>query len=408
MTTQADVGSQASSDVAQERAERREQKLWAEKVKGALRGLRLGHVRDGSWFRRLLEQHVQEHQTSSADVNWAALYPGLDVDARAERHIKSVARRASAAGALASVGASAGELLSLVTEGLAAPIGVPAAMLSMVAEATYTTLAQLDLASDLASMYGVPFGNDADEMSTLFAIAMGMEPKKKKEPEADVPDKPKGLLSRLMDLEDGEAANHLGKKLIEESVLRNIMPVVGIAISARWNYVATLKFASHVRRYIRYRLALATACAKLRLADVENPEVLVRGAWLLASCDGEPSHEEVMAIARVLEHFPEAAKALPALDVDDEEAWFERVAKVPDAADERLIDLLSLVAATDKDLAVAERRFLARVGKTLGRKIDFDRIERLCQHLREGDDLPDGFFATPRPPAKAPSPSHET
>ncbi|GAF92403.1 unnamed protein product, partial [marine sediment metagenome] len=75
--------------------------------------------------------------------------------------------------------------------------------------------------------------------------------------------------------------------------------------------------------------------------------------------------------ARVLEHFPEAAKALPALDVDDEEAWFERVAKVPDAADERLIDLLSLVAATDKDLAVAERRFLARVGKTLGRKIDF-------------------------------------
>ncbi|HWZ90162.1 MAG TPA: hypothetical protein VNW92_14965 [Polyangiaceae bacterium] len=200
-----------------------------------------------------------------------------------------------------------------------------------------------------------------------------------------------------MDLEDGEVANHLGKKLIEDAVLRNIMPVVGIAISARWNYVATVKFASHVCRYIRYRRALATACDKLRLADVKNPEVLVRGAWLLASCDGEPTREEVMAIARVLGHFPEAAAQLPSFDVDDEEAWFERVAKVPDEADERLIDLLSLVAATDKDLAVAERRFLARLGKTLGREIDFERIARLCDHLRAGDDLPEDFFAHQSP-----------
>jgi hypothetical protein len=386
MTTQSD---------AQEVAERHEQKLWSEKVKDAIRGFRVGEVRDGTWFRRLLEQHVQRHRASSTDSHWAALYPGLDVDARVAKHIKAVATRASAAGAIASVGASTGELLSLVTEGLAAPIGVPAVLLSMVAEGTYTTLAQLDLASDLASMYGVPFGRDVSEMSTLFAIAMGVEAKKKQGADAPEESKSKGLLARLMDLEDGEVANHLGKKLIEDAVLRNIMPVVGIAISARWNYVATLKFASHVCRYIRYRRALAHACDKLRLADVENPEVLVRGAWLLASCDGEPTREEVMAIARVLGHFPEAAEHLPSFDLDDEEAWFERVSKVPDEADERLIDLLSLVAATDQDLGVAERRFLARLGKTLGREIDFERIAQLCDHLREGDDLPDDFFHHP-------------
>jgi hypothetical protein len=385
-----------------ESAQRREHQLWAEKVKDTLRGFRLADIRDGTWFQRILERHVQKHQASSSEAYWAALYPGLDVDARAEKHINGVARRASAAGALASIGASAGELLSLVTEGLGAPIGLPAALLSMVAEGTYTTLAQLDLASDLASMYGVPFGNDIAEMSTLFAIAIGVEVKKKQSAEA--PEKPKGLVSRLTDLESGEVATHLGKKVIEESVLRNIMPVIGIAISARWNYVATRKFASHVRRYIRYRRALATACGKLRLADVKNPEVLVRGAWLLASCDGEASTEEVMAIARVLGHFPEAAAQLPAFEIDDEEAWFERVAKVPDEADERLIDLLSLVAATDKDLAVAERRFLARLGKTLGRQIDFERIARLCHHLREGDELPDDFFTAAHLPPRAPAP----
>ncbi|HWZ88818.1 MAG TPA: hypothetical protein VNW92_08205, partial [Polyangiaceae bacterium] len=251
---------------AQEIAERREQKLWSEKVRDAVRGLRPGEIRDGRWFRRILEQHVQKHQRSSSEARWAALYPSLDVDSRVEKHIKTVARKASAAGALASVGASTGELLSLVTEGLAAPIGVPAVLLSMVAEGTYTTLAQLDLASDIASMYGVPFGDDVSEMSTLFAIAMGVEAKKQDTAASEKP-KSKGLLARLMDLEDGEVANHLGKKLIEDAVLRNIMPVVGIAISARWNYVATLKFASHVCRYIRYRRALATACDKLRLAD---------------------------------------------------------------------------------------------------------------------------------------------
>jgi len=368
-----------------------EQELWTAKIRAAFRGMRLSHLRQGGWFKEILEQHARRHQTRSTQAHWDALYPGLDVEERADRHVRAVARKASAAGALASVGASAGELLSLITDGLGAPVGVPAAILSMVAEGAYTTLAQLDLASDLASMYGVPFGADVDEMSLLFALSIGAPPEKKEE-EPTAP-APKGLLSRLMALEDGKVANQLGKKLMEDAVLRNIVPIVGIAISARWNYVATRNFGAHVRRYIRYRRAIAAACATLRLADVKNPEIFVRGAWLLASCDGEPSHEEMMAIARVLEQFPEAEKHLPRYDVDDEEGWFERVAKLPDEADDRLIDLLSLVAAIDQTLSVAERRFLARLAKVLGCPVDFDRIERLCQHLREGEQLPADFFA---------------
>ena len=375
-----------------------EQVLWTAKVRAAFRGLRFGHLRQGAWFKEILEQHARRHQTRSTQAHWDALYPGMDVEERADRHVRTVARKASAAGALASVGASAGELLSLITDGLGAPLGVPAAILSMVAEGAYTTLAQLDLASDLASMYGVPFGADVDEMSLLFALSMGAPPEQKKE-EEEAP-APKGLLSRLMALEDGKVANQLGKKLMEDAVLRNIVPVVGIAISARWNYVATKNFGAHVRRYIRYRRAIATACASLRFTDVKNPEVFVRGAWLLASCDGDPSHEEMMAIARVLEQFPEAEKHLPKYDVDDEEAWFERVAKVPDEADDRLIDLLSLVAAIDQNLSVAERRFLARLAKVLGRPVDFDRIKGLCQHLREGEELPADFFSARSTTAK--------
>jgi hypothetical protein len=373
-------------------------------IADAAENFRFGEVRDGIWFRKILEQHARRRTARNETRCWDVVYPKLDVEARAEAHIKRAARRAAAAGAAASAGASAGELLSLVTEGLGAPLGLPAAILSMVAEAAFTTLVQLDLATDLGSIYGVAFGDDVDEMAILFALALGKEPPRKKivngqqtEDGAAVatPKPHRGLIARLIELEDGEVATHIGKKLLEDAVLRNVIPIAGIGISARWNYVATTKFGERVSSYLRYRRALAGAAHKIRIADVKNPEVFVRGAWLLASCDGEPSREEMMAIALVLEQFPEAERQLPVYDVDDEEAWFDRVARVPDEIDERLIDLLGLVAAVDKELAVPERRFLSRLGKVLDRKIDFGRIDALCAHLREGEDPPADFFAQP-------------
>jgi uncharacterized protein (DUF697 family) len=399
----------AAEDAAPPSAEatespRQEDHTWRAKLHHALKGVRLAQVRDGTWFRSVLERHAQTRKAALSVEHWDAVYPGLDVEARADKHVRLTARKAAAAGALASAGASAGELLTLFTDGLAVPIGVPAVMLSMAAEGAYTTLLQLELASDLASMYGVPFGDDVAEMSTLFALAFGTDHNKEKksakeedETGAEGGAAPKrGLLARLMELEESDLATHIGKKLLEEAVLRNIVPLVGVGISARWNLVATEKFAAHIRKYVRYRRALTRACDHLRLADVPNPEVFVRGAWLLASCDGEATHEEVMAIARVLEQFPDAERQLPAFDVDDEEAWFARVQKIPDEIADRLIDLLCLVAAIDRDLAVPEQRFLSRLGKTLNRSIDFPRIEALCRHLRDGHDPPEDFFAPGR------------
>jgi hypothetical protein len=53
---------------------------------------------------------------------------------------------------------------------------------------------------------------------------------------------------------------------------------------------------------------------------------------------------------------------------------------------------LYLVAATDRDLESAEKRFLQRVGKIVVREIDFERITKFCEHLDEGEELPDGFY----------------
>jgi tellurite resistance protein len=143
------------------------------------------------------------------------------------------------------------------------------------------------------------------------------------------------------------------------------------------------------------------ACDRLQLASVADPSALVEGAWLLATVDGEAEHEEVLALALLMDQLePEQRKVLE-LDRalgDDEEAWFETLALLPPEMHEPLLDTLCLVAATDKQLAASERRFLRRVGKALGRDIDVARVERICGHLSRGETLPPDFLTARRSP----------
>jgi uncharacterized protein (DUF697 family) len=305
--------------------------------------------------------------------------------------IRRAARRASMAGALASVGASSGELLALFTEGLAAPIGLPAMALSMAGEAAYTAMIQIELACDLASIYGVPFdAEDLGEMTTLFCLALELEEKKK----ADEHAAPEGLTERLLTFEDGEIATRIGKKMLEDAFMRNVVPIAGVAVSARWNYVATKRLGAAAKRYSRYRRALVAACGRLRVGELEDPSVLVTGAWLLATADGDAGHEEIMAIALIMDALSEEKRRAIELDRalgDDEEAWFEAVAKTPKESHEALLDALVLIAATDRTLAASERRFLKRVGKALGREVDATRVRGICEHLARGEAPPPGF-----------------
>ena len=366
------------------------------KLRDAAKNIGVDKLRDGSWFRRIVADHVKKHAQAIDTSHWQKAYPNLDVEERAHKQIVGVAVRASAAGALASLGASTGEILSLLTEGLGAPVGVPAAVLSMMLEAGYTALLQIDLACDLASIYGVPFdAEDVGEVATLFGLALGVDVKEKKERGEDEKEAPHGMMAKLIQLEDGEIATRIGRKLLEDAILRNVVPIVGIAISARWNFVATKKLGATVKKYVRYRRALEQSVKKLHLDSVTDPATLVEGAWLLATVDGEAEHAEVLAMALLMDKLPPGARKAIELDKtlgDDEDEWFEMLAKVPAEMHDPLLDTLYLIAATDKELAPSERRFLRRVGKQLRREIDFHRIGKICGHLADGENLPDDFL----------------
>lgn len=384
----------ASTTATDERVVKSEADL--ERLRAEARREGYDQLKDGGWFQRIVSKHIKKHATEINAAHWEQLYPHLDTEERAKRVIDRAIVKASAAGAFASVGASTGELLSLFTEGLAAPVGVPAAISSMVAEAAYTARLQIDLACDLASIYGVPFDpDDLGEVATLFGMALEVDIKKKKEAEESKEEKEakSGVTASLMELEDGEFAKRIGRKLLEESVMRNIIPIVGIGISARWNWVATKKFAAAARKYARYRRALRKGCGALKLGTVDDPALLLEGAWLLATIDGDAGHEELLAMAIILDALPITAADLK-LDGhwDDEEDWFERLKQAPPRMYEPLLDVLYMIAATDRELAAPEKRFLRRLGKAIGREIDWERVETITKHLAEGEDLPAGFL----------------
>jgi len=231
---------------------RRDQEL--SQLRDAAKQMGVDKLRDGSWFRRIVAAHVKKHCATITADHWDTKYPGLDVEARARKQIQGVARRAAATGAFASIGASTGELLSLFTEGIGAPVGVPAAMMSMALEAGYTALLQIDLVCDLASIYGAPFDpEDVGEVATLFGLALEIDVKEKKKTKEEGPgdaESPNGLTAKLIELEDGDIATRIGRKLLEESVVKNIVPVLSFGIAARWNYVATSKVAAAARKYM--------------------------------------------------------------------------------------------------------------------------------------------------------------
>jgi hypothetical protein len=385
-TSDSPIGANAA---AEEHRRQRDQ------LRDAARQIGVDKLREGSWFQRVVADHVKKHLAATDPRVWDARYPGLDVEERATRLIQRAARKAATAGIVASTGASTGEILALVTDGLAVPVGLPVAVVSMVLEACYTSFLQIDLTCDLTSLYGVPFdADDLGEVTTLFGLSLEVDVKKRRHESGDEPrerESDGGLTSKLQELEDGEVAKRIGKKLIEEAVVRNAIPLLGIPISARWNYVATKRLGKTVKKYARYRRALVQSCTALRLDKVGNPSLLVEGAWLLATTDGDAGHEEVMALALVMDQLPSAQRRTIELDKtlgDDEEEWFVELTKAPPEMHDPMLDVFFLIAATDKEVQAAERRFLRRVGKAIGRTIDFERLDRICRHLADGDDLP--------------------
>jgi tellurite resistance protein len=371
------------------------------KIQTAYREIERKEDEASSWMQRFIYREIEQRTRTRGPAYWDEQFPGRSPEQRAQARMRRMLTRATVAGIGAAAGASTAEVLSIAGEGIAALGAIPLGLLSVGAEMVYTTALQIDLAFDLASIYGVPFAHDdVGEISTLLALALGVDLVE----EPHVHDKPVApgetkmwRVMRQMQRED--FAQSVGKGVVQQAVLRNAVPVVGVIVSAAWNQIVLRRFANQVHTAVRQRVAITQACRDMHLGDPQTARIILDGAWLIATSDGSLGHHESLVLATLIDSLP-VPQRIDAGEVsfsEDEEEWFVRMATLDDRARGVLVDVLSLVASADGALVTSERRFLRRVGRALGREIDLVVIERSLERLRNGETPRHSTAPTPHP-----------
>jgi len=338
------------------------------KLRAAIGEIARSRSLGATWLQRIIAGQIKERAERRGAAYWDALFPGVPVEERARRRIRRTLLRSTAAGAAAATVASAGELATVLSEGVAAPLGLAAVALGIGAETLYTTVLQVDLAWDLASIYGVPLDpGDVGDLATLLGFTVGVDLDGAR-PESPPRQPVRATLRRMR---ADEFAHRIGLRLIESSVARNVVPVIGPIVSSVWNQLAVRRFAEAVHQHMRHRRAIVDACARLHLDRVPEAELLLEGAWLLATCDGAIDHGEALALSVLLDAVPAPLRAeLKARPFsDDEEDWFDRLAAALPEVYAPLAEILAIVAGADHGIDTPERRFLRRVARVTGREI---------------------------------------
>jgi tellurite resistance protein len=350
--------------------------------------------RADAWVQRVIYREIEQRGRSRGPAYWDAVFPDLSPAARANARIRRMLERATVASVAAAAGATSAELLPLITKSIAAPIALSLAAFSVGAEMLYTTVLQIDLAFDLASIYGVPFAaDDVGEISTMLAAALGVElvgePTRHDKPAPAGATKSWRVQRQML---RSDFARHLGNTLLERAIARNLVPVVAIVASAAWNQIVLRRFAREVHTAVRRRLGIVNACRCVRLGDLQSARSILDGAHLIATSDGDIDHQEALALATLIDslNLPDRIAVRDASFSDDEEAWFAHLPALDPALHPMLMRVLVLVASASGALGTSERRFLKRVASVLGCEISFDAIERFAARVRAGEAHEDG------------------
>jgi hypothetical protein len=328
------------------------------------------------WFGELVREHLRRSLTARAGIDWGRVYPGLSVDERADKHVARAARRTAFTGGLTAAGAHVGEAITLLTEGVAGVVVMPAVIASIAGEVVASAKVQIDLVLDLASIHGAPFdGSDTAELAAILELALHPGAKG----DGAVP---------CMSTED-EILARLGRALFEEALL-GLVPFVGIPCNVARSYRASRRVGAVARQWARRRAALREALARLDLRS--SPSLLLEGAWLLATVDGVATPEELLVIAAVARALgcDERAVLRARLDRCDEVRWLAAVAAKRAPERQALADALVVVAGLRGPTRHPERRFLSRASEALGVTVDLARVGAIHGALQDGQAPPAG------------------
>jgi hypothetical protein len=354
-------------------------------------GVRSGETaKPRGWFTRLARWYLarcvsrREERVAHQESDAAA-------STRANRAIFVACVKSAISGTLSGTVSTGATLLTAQTEGALAFATVPAAAAAIGGEMLYRSVLHLDLTTQLAAIFGMHYdASHEEDLWRLYALAFGTSDHESEEEDGDPG---KELVREVSHVEAEDVGEKIGHLVLGESIMRNVVPVVGIVASAVTNVVMTRKVGHTVRRYMRYQRAFSdTFSHATEMLHGETLDLLIEGIWFIFTADGRLAPEEAACLGKLVAKLdPVSRHAVTARFVEDEHEWTHRLdAGVPEALRDVFLHALEVAAAVDKEVGVPERKILRRAARALGREFDLTRVQKMMNDFEERGVLSTG------------------
>lgn len=343
----------------------------ADEVGAAASGERMN-----TWAARLVATTVRRHNARPRRKPIAA---GTGVTERREAQgiIRRSCVRAAFAGAATAAISTGASVATAQTGGTTGLLTIPAAALSIGAEAALRLVEHVRMSCELADLFELRFDpDDPADLWGLLALSLGPASARRRS------GTPAQQLRGLSRTEADVVGRRLGAWLLGEGLLRNAVPFLDVAASSAANWTLTRRLGDTMRRYARYRRAFDDALASDE-ALARQLHLLVPGVWFLFIADGPPSSEEAALLASLLRRCDPAFLGRLDEALADDIAWIERVPEVPMPARPAFFYALEVAAAVDKLVSLRERRLLAHAARALGLSVDQSHVDRMIEELDE-------------------------
>ncbi len=361
----------------------------------------------GGWYPKLVARYLKRN---AARARREAEDPTLRAavtttpHARATRAIRVACLKSAVSGAVSGLISTGATLFTAQTEGVGGVIAGPVAALAIGGEMIFRTVLHIGLTCELAQIFDVEVDpDDDDDIWRLYGLSFGTHRQ-----DEESKDPGRELVGELTSVEEGEEIGEkIGQRVLGESVMRNIVPVLGVFTSAITNYLKTRELGNNVRRYMRYQHALDAEGSRGSITCHEQLDLLIEGMWFIFSADGKLDPEEAAFLSHMLKKLDSVVErhAVMARFVEDELDWTVRIkAQVPEAIRDDFMHVLEVAAAVDKEVGLPERKILRRAARALGREYSQERVDRMIAELEESGVLtvPPLAKAAPEAPAAPP------
>ena len=350
----------ARAVVEQERAEIRE----------FVKELTMDEIKSGNWFTKLLSHSMNSYTTK---VDWAYFqdkYKGVPADGIVDQRIKMAARYAAIEGGVSASAYTGAIAATIGSAGGASPIVVPAAVATVMVDVAYITQLQLRLAYDIAVLYRVPLDlSDPDDLWKLIRVAFtikGGEVAREGVVKV-VPVLVRPLIKRFYSKGVLAAAKGLpvvGKFLLQRTVIKVGIPLVGIPLAVLVNRYTTQITGRHARAVFRNEARVLEVAVSL-IEGTKHPQLMLWVAWLVINADDKIADDEALLMRHLTRlaherHDVVDAELAEVVELDPESVWHRIGAEPGDLSD--LVEAGTKVAEIDGKINASERRILGELG----------------------------------------------